>query len=55
MNPLFWFLIILLIVSVWMLLSAIFVPLGKIAYIKWKRLNDKLNTEYEEEKEKENE
>lgn len=49
------FLVILVALAVWVLLSAIFVPLGRIVYGMWKNLNDKLNKECEEEKEKEHE
>lgn len=54
MNIIFWLLIAIFCVSIWVLLSAIFIPLGKLVYTKWKKLNDKLNKEYEEEKEKDN-
>lgn len=53
MNLLFWCLIALAAFLTWVLLSAVFIPLGKFSYMRWKRLNDKLNKEYKEEKEKE--
>lgn len=53
MNPVFWFLVALAALIAWALLSAIFIPLGKFAYTRWKKLNDKLNKEYKEEKENE--
>lgn len=53
MNVVFWLLVIFGGLALWVLLSAVFIPLGRIIYLKWNKLNDKLNKEYNEEKEKE--
>lgn len=53
MNPVFVFLVILIAVLLWFLLSFAFFPLGKILYRVWKDAIDEMNKKDEKEKEKE--
>lgn len=55
MNPVFWLIIAVMGFVVWILLSAIFIPLGKFMYHRWKRITKKINEEYEDEEERKNE
>lgn len=51
MNPVFVFLVILVAVLLWFLLSFAFIPLGKLIYRIWKDTIDIMNNK-EEKKEK---
>lgn len=53
MNPVFVFLVILIAVLLWFLLSFAFFPLGKFIHILWKDVIDEMNKKDEKEKEKE--
>lgn len=57
MNPVFWILVILLLILLWFIISFVFIPLGKVVLKKWNKTLEILNEEIEndEEKEKENE
>lgn len=54
MNPAFIFLVIIIAIVLWFILSFIFFPLGKFLYRIWKNAIDKLNKE-EEKKGEDNE
>lgn len=52
MTWIVWVLVAIAMIVLWLILSAVFIPLGKIAYVQWKKLNDKLNKEIEVKEEK---
>ena len=54
MNIVFYILIALAMFTIWALLSAIFIPLGRAAYAQWKKINDKLNRDIQSDEGKEN-
>lgn len=47
MNPVFFILVILGAIILWLLLSFVFYPLGKIGYRLWKDAIDEINREDE--------
>lgn len=53
MNPSFWILIGIGAVILWFLLSFVFIPLGNKIIKRWNKTKERLNTEYQEEREKE--
>ena len=55
MNPSFWILIGIGAACLWFLLSFIFVPLGNRLIKRWNKTKERLNTKYEEGKEKRSE
>ena len=55
MNPAFWLLAFLAAISLWFVLTFIFIPLGRIALKKWNKTMKILNEETEIMEEKENE
>lgn len=52
MNPVFWFLGVLVLIIFWFIISFVFIPLGRVLLKKWNKTMGILNKE-ENDKEKE--
>lgn len=51
MNPVFWLLIILIVIILWFIISFVFIPLGRLLLMKWDKTLEILNKVDQEEKE----
>lgn len=54
MNPVFWLLAIIAIAIFWLVISFIFIPVGRLVYKKMKKISDIINYEETKTEQKEN-